>query len=121
MKKIILAAAVVMLSTPALAAGLMCKSDRQVMCNQNNCRSFPPATWRVIDITNLQIHRCDKKGCDAHKIKNVTKSVDAGNMYMNLIFGGGAILRLGLNSHKFVETATHGLHAYISHGVCREN
>ncbi|KKL62696.1 hypothetical protein LCGC14_2182610 [marine sediment metagenome] len=119
MKKFLLAiGAVMMLSTPAMAK-IMCITKTQMMCNEDlGCEVINPVVWRVLDIENEQIHRCDNVGCDAIDIFHTNKSEDNGTTYLNFSFGGGAVLRMDSKTYKFVEMATWGLSSYISHGQC---
>ena len=105
-----------MLSLIALAAtsALICQPTAKNVCSGGRCVAVQVTTWAQVDPARQTYSRCDPRGCDTYDAtlsqSGVFETVEVPTRAL--------IARIGPNG-EFLEVATLGTDAYISHGSCR--
>ncbi|MGH6769977.1 MAG: hypothetical protein ACRECO_13255 [Xanthobacteraceae bacterium] len=105
------------LAGPATAQGTLdCRVTQKLSCAAGEgCTPVAATTWNVVDLARQTYARCDKKGCDSYPA-SLTRS---GVFTVIDVPGRGMTAKIA-NSGGFLEVATIGIVALVSHGTCRE-
>ncbi len=96
---------------------LLCAPKSKVVCGPSDCDrdTGPSKTWMRVDLNAGTYSRCDSKGCDTYDA-TITES---GLFTIIELSGRGASMKLQSATGDFVDLATAGTSAFISHGKCR--
>ena len=105
----------VVLASEVVAAQLRCDIQSKVRCSSTGCTDSVLGLWNLIDLEGGRLSRCDQKGCDHYQMV-VTRS----GIYLNLEVPGRAMLaKMTMDGSDYLEVATIGTTALISHGSCK--
>jgi hypothetical protein len=84
-------------------------------CSATGCTKIALGLWNLIDLEEGRLSRCDKKGCDHYEMV-VTRS----GIFLNLEIPGRAMFaKMAADGSDYLEVATIGSTALISHGKCK--
>ena len=113
---LILTATILMGSVSVVrAAEMRCIIHSKEACDSAGCKKVAPTIWSVIDLEKKRYSRCDSKGCDHYKM-----SVKKSGVYLNLeIPGKATFAKMSKDGSDFLEVATLGTTALVSHGSCK--
>ncbi len=112
---LLLTAVSVFLATEAVAAEIRCDIRSKVTCSSAGCTEKAPGMWNLIDLEGRRFSRCDYEGCDHYQMV-----VSRSGTYLNLEVPGRAMLaKMAADGSKYLEVATLGTKALVSHGTCK--
>lgn len=96
------------------AIGLFrCEISKKHLCGPGGCETAIAAVWNAIDLEQQTFARCDRNGCDTYQA-----AVSESGVFTNIaIVDRGLMARLSATG-EFMEVASLGTTAYVSHGRC---
>jgi hypothetical protein len=84
-------------------------------CDPTGCKQIKTTIWNLIDLESGRYSRCDNKGCDHYKISEKKSGI-----YLNIKLQGKATFaKMNSDGSNFIEVATLGVVALVSHGSCK--
>lgn len=100
----------------ASSAVTTCAVNQKFYCEKGKaCISIKNNIVIRVDYLKRVYSRCDTKGCDDYKAL-IGKSGTFTNIF---IPNRGALAKVSMLDHSFLEVVTLGTNAYVSHGICR--
>ena len=105
------------LTTPATAQGtLECRVTQKLSCAAGEgCTPVAATTWNVVDLARQTYARCDQKGCDSYPA-----SFNRSGVFTVIDVPRRGMVAKIADTGGFLEVATIGMIALVSHGTCRQ-
>ncbi len=92
---------------------LKCEVTAKWQCSDGSCKKAPVGVWNQLNLSRKTYSRCDRNGCDTYGA-----TIGRSGIYEIVeVPGRGLLAKVG-DDGSFLEVATLGTAALISHGKC---